>query len=282
VRLDEGDDPPVYGRNEGEPVHRNWDHFSDYVSRIVDQEFGLVEAGPENEGGRMPSSTPTAETVPEPLSIVPPDLKPDRSWFEESVGFLPPSMQERLGDLRASFKPSTANLFAAIVFGILFILAGLTLMALDIREVAQEHFQMPWFAPEGMSWLMFGLIQAASLGFIVGGVLMIRHALRSSRSRAYIGERGICRARDGQHEVLLWTEIRDVEEVVIRDRPPINTPFKHFIPFGTSRRYVLRSADGRQLSFDDNNVRSFARFEAILRRATAVHHVAWSVVHLRT
>ena len=40
VRLDEGDDPPVYGLNEGEPLTRHCDHFSEYVRLIVDQEFG--------------------------------------------------------------------------------------------------------------------------------------------------------------------------------------------------------------------------------------------------
>jgi hypothetical protein len=281
VRLDEGDDPPVYGRNEGQSVERHCDHFSGYVKLIVDQEFGLEEGGQEVEEGVIRSSGPTADTAaPEFRSIVPPELQPDRDWVEESYGFLPPSVQERLGELRASFKPSAANLFAGVVFGVLFILGGLTLMGLGFREVALEHFELPWLAQGGMSWLMFGLIEVASAGMCLGGVLLIRHVLRLSRARVFVGEGGICCSRDSRHELMLWTEMRGIEEVVIRDRAPINTRFTWLIPFGKSRRYVLHSQDGLELAFDSNNVRSFARFEAILRCAASVHHLPWSVTQV--
>ncbi len=41
VRLDEGDDPPVYTFLEGKGLQRSTDRFSQYVDLIVRQEFGL-------------------------------------------------------------------------------------------------------------------------------------------------------------------------------------------------------------------------------------------------
>ena len=283
VRLDEGEDPPVYGRNEGEPVQRHCDHFSDYVKLIVDQEFGLEEGEDEGEGDAAPSPTPAGRTA-EPVlpSIVPPDCKPDRTWVEESFGFLPPSVQRQLGDLRASFCPSSANLFAGIVIGTLILLSSLALMGLGIREVALEHFQVPLLAKEGMSWLMFGLIEVAGAGMSVGGVLMIRHALRLSRGRVYVGEAGLCCTRDARQEVMLWTELRRVEETVIRERWPLLDLLRGWIPLGATRFLLVHATDGRTLRFDANNIRSLARFEALLRHAVSLHRVPWSVVQVQT
>jgi hypothetical protein len=152
VRLDEGDDPPVYGRNEGEPVRRESEHFSDLLKLIVDQEFGLdqAEGGGEDVSSPSPATSPGV-APPERASIVPSELGPDQTWAEASYGFIPPSQQERLGKLRASFRPSAANVFAGLVFGALTMVGGLTLMGLGIREIALEDFRIPMVAGGGMS-----------------------------------------------------------------------------------------------------------------------------------
>jgi hypothetical protein len=277
VRLDQGDDPPVFTRTEGGPLVQSADRFSDYVRLIVEQEFGIDGVGSDTMAEGQ-TGDPTAR--PGGVGVLPPELASQGGLAEVSFGFLPPSVQRDLGALRASFQPSAANAFAALVLGLLLVGGGLTLMALGIREAAQFEYRMPWVSSREMSWGVLGLLEALSAGVAACGALLIRQGIRLTRSRVFVGEAGVCRQWDTRCDIIHWSQVRQVEEVVLQDHPPVSTPWRRFIPVGSSRRYILHSRDGRELSFDSNSVRSFHRFESILRHAAALHRLPWTVVKL--
>jgi hypothetical protein len=295
VRTDEGEDPPVYTRAETGPVRRSCDRFSDYVVLVFEQAAGITDGEEQEEAawnrlfgaGGVPGNTAAGaeaavEAVPQPAPPpLPPELASDPQRFEVSPGALPPSLQHQLGGLVASFKPSAANAFAMVVFGVGLLAGGLVLLGLGIREAAAVNFTMPLSETGGMSWVLFGLMELFSVGLAVAGALLLRQARRVHRSSVFVGPAGLCVTGPAHPQFVRWAEVGEIQEVVLRDHAPINSKLRYLLPIGKTRRYVLRSAGGQEHGFDDNNVRSLARFRKILEHVASTRGIPWSVVEAR-
>jgi hypothetical protein len=188
----------------------------------------------------------------------------ERRFRGEMAGIEP-----HLGHLLGAFQPATANLVAALIFGVVVLALGAAVLGWLIHQAFAAHFEMPFAARHGMSWLMLGLSLVLSAGLAVVGAYLLYWGKRLLQSRLVIGAHGFGWVRPSHAELVAWSEISEIVEVMLRESPPLNTPLRVFLPKSEGRQFEVRTRDGRKLQFSANNVRSIDVFETILRHAAS-------------
>ncbi len=296
----EQEDPPVYAYVEGDTGPRRvYDSFSAWVHASETEARFLpgADKGPEPEvtGGRIDSTSqraqPTSTANPgeeqqqitrppvlEIADLLTPALRAELQTAGTLLQLLPPATYQDLGRVLAVFRPSVANAVAAIVFGVLFIAVGGTFLGFSSWEILKARFQLPLITGRGMSWVLCGMAVAFALGLIFAGAVMVSKAKRLLGSRLLMAEEGFCWARRVKPELLLWKDVAEVQEVVLRESLPIKTPLKHALPKSHSQQYVLRTRTGRQLSFSANNVQDIAALRPMLERVCSSRQIPWSAL----
>ncbi|HEY5913529.1 MAG TPA: SMI1/KNR4 family protein [Verrucomicrobiae bacterium] len=282
VKLNEGDDPPVYGLNEGEPLERHCDHFSDYVNLIVAQEFG-VTPDDQREGPGAPADADAMGSAAQAQTgedIIPAEWRSDPALRDADFGSMPPSIQQQLGKPQASFRASSANVVAGVIFGVIFLGFGLVLSIWLLVQAGKTGFNLPFVANQGMSWVILLVAELLSWAMAVVGVVMIRRLLKTSGDCVFVGDGGLCLMRKSTYEMVPWSAVAEIEELVIKEHAPVKW-VGGLIPAGKDRMYDMRMNNGKHFLFNSTNIRNLALFRAILERVTSIYGIPWSVLQSR-
>ena len=267
----EDEDPPVYEFRYGETEPElAFKHFSDWVQRL--------QAGPEEAHVSLKGEPPPITWHLELTELVTPEMQAELRQVERRFRPELAEIEPHLGQFLGAFQPATANLVAAVVFGVVMLVLGAAVVGWLIYQACASHFKMPFVAHHGMSWLMLGLSLVLSAGLAVAGAYLLFWAKRLFQSRLVVGAHGFGWVRPAHAEVVAWSEIREIVEIVVRESAPLNTRLKVFLPKSEGCQFEVRTKDGRKLRFSANNVRRVEVFEAMLRRAASDLEVPVSVM----
>jgi hypothetical protein len=271
-RCDADDeDPPVYEFRYGEPEPElAFKHFSDWVQRL--------QAGPEEAQVTLKGEPPPITPHLDFSEFVTPEMQAALRQVERRFRPELAEIEPHLGHFVGAFPPATANLVAAVIFGVVMLVLGAAVLGWLIYQAFAAQFQMPFVARHGMSWLMLGLSLVLSAGLAVAGAYLVYWAKRLFQSRLVVGAHGFAWVRPSHAEVVAWSEIREIVETVLRESVPLKTGLKVVLPKSEGRQFEVRTNDGRKLRFSANNVHRVEVFEAILRRAASDLEVPVSVM----
>jgi hypothetical protein len=266
----EEEDPPVYEFRYGETEpDLAFKHFSDWIQSLqVPPEVPHISLE-----GEPPLITPHLDLD----GFITPEMRAELRSVERRFRTELPAIEPHLGHLLGAFPPATANLIAGLIFGVMILALGAGILGWLIYQAFGAHFEMPFVARHGMSWLMLGLSSLLSTALAGAGVYLFSWARRLSQSRLVIGAHGFAWVRPSHVELVAWSEIREIVEITLRESPPLNTPLKAFLPKSESRQFEVRTRDGRTLQCSANNVRRVDVFEAILRHASSDLRIPISV-----
>ena len=262
-RCEPGDeDPPVYEVRYGETEPElAFKHFSDWVQRL--------QAGPEEAHVSLKGEPPPITWHLDLTELVTPEMRAELRQVERRFRPELAEIEPHLGQFLGAFQPATANLVAAAIFGVVMLALGPAVLGWLVYQAFAAHFEMPFVARHGMSWLMSGLSLVLSAGLAAIGAYLPYWASRLFRSRLVVGAHGFAWVRPSHAEVVAWSEIGEIVEVVLRESAPVHPRLKVFLPKSEGRQFEVRTKDGRKLPFSANNVRGIEVFEAILRRAAS-------------
>jgi hypothetical protein len=267
----EDDDPPVYESRYGETEPElGFKHFSDWVQSL--------QAGPEEGHVSLKGEPPHSTRHLDFAEFVTPEMQAELRQVERRFRRELAEIEPHLGQFVGAFQPATANLVAAAIFGVVMLVLGAAVLGWLIYQAFAAHFNMPFIARHGMSWLMVGLSLVLSAGLAVAGACLVYWAKRLFQSRLVVGAHGFGWVRPSHAEVVAWSEISEIVAVVLRESVPLNTRLKEVLPKSESRQLEVRTQDGRKLRFSANTVRRIEVFEAILGRAASDLQVPVSVM----
>lgn len=265
------EDPPVYEFRYGETEPElAFQHFSDWVQRL--------QAGPEETHVSVKGESPPITWHLDVAEFVTPEMQAELRKAERRFRPEFAEIEPHLGQFVGAFPPATANLVAAIIFGIVMLVLGASVLGWLIYQAFAAHFEMPFVARHGMSWLMLGLSLILSAGLAAIGAYLLHWARRLSQSRLVVGAHGFAWVRPSHAEVVAWSEIREIVEVVLRESAPLKMGLKVILPKSEGRQFEVRTNDARSLRFSANNVRRIEVFEAILHRVASELEVPVSMM----
>ena len=103
-------------------------------------------------------------------------------------------------------------------------------------------------------WVQIGFIGVGVFGFLMflGSIWLLFSGLRKRSMRIYLCTNGLMRLQDGRAETIRWDQITEVCKTFTVESTTTNSDFG----VTTSRsysleRYVLRQADGQEMTLDD-------------------------------
>jgi hypothetical protein len=103
-------------------------------------------------------------------------------------------------------------------------------------------------------WLQIGLIGVGVLGFLMFlvGILLLFSGLRKRGMRIYLCTNGLMRLQDGRAETIRWDQITEVCKTFTVESSTTTSSFETAtIQTYNLDRYVLRQADGQEMTLDD-------------------------------
>jgi hypothetical protein len=175
---------------------------------------------------------------------------------------------QQFGGAREEFRPSTANLIAGIIIGLLLIVGGLVLAVGSLYM---------YLSPKGSELQSTILGVAVGFGLVGCGVLFIYLMWRLFAYRLVVCPRGFVRQVRKDIHSCLWDDIASVTETVTTDHLPLNGAAKLIPPMGKSRTYEIRRKDGLEFSFTSDTVKRLGRFAKIVREEVDRRGIPWSV-----
>ncbi len=267
----EDEDPAVLSYLVGEEAPQPaFQTFSGWVQKLAPaSEPEVIEQ----------DQAPPAGTVHEDFAgILTPEVQGELSRVRALFPRQLAQLEETLGWALGAFSPARANLAAGIIFGVVFLLFGSCIFFYGIYLAANEHFQMPLAARNGMSWLIWFVMSALSAGMAVIGGWLISRAKRLLGSRLVLAAHGFGWLGATKTELVDWTEIQKVEEIILRESLPLNTPLKHVLPKSKSCSLVVHTHHARQFSFSDNTICHVQVLRAVLKRVASDLQIPWALV----
>jgi hypothetical protein len=267
----ENDDPPVFSFRTGDSrPEQAFDHFSDWVQSL--------QAQPEEVAISLTGEPPPITWHLDLAGLITPELEAELRRMEKRFRAELAKMEPRLGSLLGAFQPATANLVAAVIFGIILLGLGTSILGWLVYQMFAVHFEMPFAAWHGTSWVMLLASALMSAGMAAVGAYLIFWAKRLFNSRLVVGAHGFSWVRPSHIDIVAWSEIREIVEVVLRESLPLNTPLRYLLPKSEGCQYEVETKDGRKLRFSANNVRGIAALRAIFERVAADLEIRWSVM----
>jgi hypothetical protein len=169
---------------------------------------------------------------------------------------------------REEFRPSTANLIAGVIIGLLLIVGGLG-FAVGCLYL--------YLSPKGSDLQSTLLSVAVGLALVACGVLFIYVMWRLFAYRLVVCPRGFVRQVRQDIDSCLWDDIASVTEIVTTDHLPLKGAAKHLAPMGKSRNYEIRRKDGLEFSFGPDTIKRLGRFAKIVREEVDRRGIPWLV-----
>lgn len=183
-----------------------------------------------------------------------------------------------LGNVQAELRAGWENIIAGVVISVAIVVAAGILETKIVREAMQTGWQMPVWVEKGISWGALVLITAIVLGMLVGAVLLFRYALSLRSRRTSICEHGLWYVDRRQKEPIAWLGIACIVETVTQKHFPLKGVGRHLLPMGKERSYLIRRSDGREFSFNGNEVKPIGLLGQTLEVMAETHSIPWQIV----
>lgn len=186
----------------------------------------------------------------------------------------PPDLGERI----AVFRPSLANTIAGFILGLLGVVVGLALVVWAARGLPPLG-DNPWTdgPPSRGVKLGVGVTGLLIAGLLGVGFLWLARDLLGYHVDLHAGG---FRCRFGQGvRAVRWSDIQQITETVVYERPPILTgPASLLLPKLADRTYWVTTRAGERFGFGRDQVKKFGKFGRLLKAAAEQHGLAWQTV----
>ncbi len=177
------------------------------------------------------------------------------------------------------FNPSTGNLFAGLILGILLLVGGGYVSFLSANEFLHGFGHLPFMAEKGKCWGPLVLFFLLGIGLMVGGGFMFRWMRSLSGLRVLIGGNGFVTFSKTESHVFLWSKIASVQETHLFERPPLlKGAARVLMPTVTSKGFLVRRKDNQEFRFDGNTIRDHLELAEMIKKETDPQNILWIIV----
>ena len=193
------------------------------------------------------------------------------------------SNEIELGDKLDVFKPMVGNIVAGFILSALLIAASAAAIAFPLRGAYERGWQLPFeFVNRGWSWPTVGLFVLLGIGLAAGGVFLLYYATSLISRRVEFYADGFCVYAGRRSELVLWTDVDQIRETILYERPPIlKGPAKLILPEFASRFFAIHTTSGNEYQFDGNSVKALRHFAEILRETSDRLSIPWQIVEMQ-
>jgi hypothetical protein len=184
-----------------------------------------------------------------------------------------------LGKQKIQFKPSSSELIAGTIIGILMTGSGATLVFFPVRSFGRSNYALPFFAEHGESVFSVGLLVLLGVAAFVGGIALVLWMRSLLSFRVVVCENDFYVGRRDKREIYTWDKIVSVRETVLTQHIPIvKGVARRAMPTTMNHSYVVLRSDGEEFAFNGTTVKGVKGLAGIIRRHTSKYEVPWEVV----
>lgn len=176
------------------------------------------------------------------------------------------------GEVRDTFRPKLANIWAGVILGLGLIAGGISAaLLLALREDPKP------LQTTADRVAKFGFILAFAVGAPAGGVVLLLFVKDLVGHSVSVFDSGFSYVDHGATEIVPWTEVEKITEVFTHERLQVLK-----IPGAAitriDRSFVVRRKDGKEFRFTANSIDSIQRFGAVLDAAREQFEIPWEEV----
>ena len=182
-----------------------------------------------------------------------------------------------LGKPIEEFPAGMENAIAGVIISILMATIGSVGIAWGIWKMVETGRQ-PFFSKEG--GYIFAILLLPMIASLVGGVFGLRYSISLFSRTLWVCDRGLFVVVSRRWQVILWSGVNSIEEVVTQDYFPLKGIARHALPLGKSRTYRFHLADGQTVGFDGDSVRRIGRLGQILEEKAEQIQLKWTVTRI--
>ncbi|MFL5340936.1 MAG: hypothetical protein ACJ8F7_12385 [Gemmataceae bacterium] len=183
-----------------------------------------------------------------------------------------------LGKPIEEFPVGVENPIAGVIISILMVTVGSGGIIWAIWKIVETAGRQPFFSKGGP--YIFAILLVPVIGALVGGLFALRYSIRLFSRTVCVCENGLFVVYSRKRQVIPWSAINSIEEVVTQDYFPLKGVARHALPMGKSRTYRLTLADGQIVGFDGDTTRRIGRFGQLLEEKAEQIRLTWNVTHI--
>jgi predicted Zn-ribbon and HTH transcriptional regulator len=175
---------------------------------------------------------------------------------------------DSLGEVRHTFKPKMANIFAGVIIGLLLIVGGLSLaIFLTVREDPKPLDDKNRIAK-------YAFIAALGIVAPIGGVALLVRMKSFLTHRVTLHDEGFRYALGRRDDAYLWSDVRKISEIFTHEQLKVLK-----VPGASLRnidqRLQISVRNGKDCGFTVNSIDDVPRFAQCLKAISEKRSIPW-------
>jgi hypothetical protein len=193
-----------------------------------------------------------------------------------------PNSSAPLGDHLGTFAPSLPSVIAGFILSAVMVVGGAGAAIAALYAAHRAEWKLPFKVDHGWCWFAVGLMVLFGVGFLIGGVSLMRRSKRLISFRADFFDGGFRRRFRGIVDVVLWADVACVRKTNRYQKLPlVKSSEEAFMPSVASSCYTVVMKSGKTIVFSGNDVQPLHRFGQLLITQAAARSVPCEVVEER-